>query len=143
MAKGMLKCVCLQCESKGASRSSGTTLNSHRERGRRGEEGGSCDGRRLPLMAAASRARAEEKGNGRFETRVNAALIGRLKRGGKEGKVAGAAGITAAPGLARQRRGRRRKEGEGGAADQWGRDVSETKKKEIKRRWCGLLRGRG
>jgi hypothetical protein len=43
----------------------------------------------LPLMAAASRERAEEKGNGRFETRVNAALIGRLKRGGKEGKAAG------------------------------------------------------
>jgi hypothetical protein len=39
----------------------------------------------------------------------------------------------AAPGRARQMRGRRRKEGEGGAADQWGWGVSKTKNKEIKR----------
>jgi hypothetical protein len=41
MVKGMLKRVCLQCESKGASRSSGSTLNSNREReGREGRRKG-------------------------------------------------------------------------------------------------------
>jgi hypothetical protein len=54
--KGELGRVCLQCESKGESRSSGSSLNSNQERGRRGEAEGSCGGRRLPLMAAASRA---------------------------------------------------------------------------------------
>jgi hypothetical protein len=52
MVKGMLKRVCLQCESKGASRSSGSTLNINQERGRRGEAEGACGGRCLPLKAA-------------------------------------------------------------------------------------------
>jgi hypothetical protein len=37
---------------------------------------------------------------------------------------------------------RRRKEGEGGTADQWGRDVSETKRKEKGNSGRGLPRGR-
>jgi hypothetical protein len=63
MAKGMLKHVCLQCESKGASRSSGSTLNSNRERGRRGEAEGACGGRRLPLKVVDISGRSGGKGN--------------------------------------------------------------------------------
>jgi hypothetical protein len=50
--RGVLERVCLRCESKGKSRSSGSSLNSNQERGRRGEAERSCGGRRLPLMAA-------------------------------------------------------------------------------------------
>jgi hypothetical protein len=64
MVKGMLKRVCLQCESKGASRSSGSTLNINQERGRRGEAEGACGGRRLPLKAADISGRSGGKGNG-------------------------------------------------------------------------------
>jgi hypothetical protein len=66
-----------------------------------------------------------------LKTRVNAALIGRLERGGKDGKEAGRGGICggAGPGEAEEGGGRR-KEGDGGAADRWGRDVSERKKKD-------------
>jgi hypothetical protein len=64
MVKGMLKRVCLQCESKGASRSSGSTLNINQERGRRGEAEGACGGRCLPLKAADISGRSGGKGNG-------------------------------------------------------------------------------
>jgi hypothetical protein len=45
MVKGMLKRVCLQCESKGESGSSGSTLYSNRERERGGDTEG-ASGRR-------------------------------------------------------------------------------------------------
>jgi hypothetical protein len=51
----VLERVCLQSESKGKSRSSGSSLNSNPEGRRRGKAEGSRGGRRLPLMAAASR----------------------------------------------------------------------------------------
>jgi hypothetical protein len=63
--RGVLKRVCLQGEGKGASRSSGSTLNSDQERGRRGEAEGACGSRRLPLKAADISGRSGRKGNGR------------------------------------------------------------------------------
>jgi hypothetical protein len=88
--KGVLKRACLQSESKGGSGSSGLTLNSHRERGRRGEAEGACGGRRLPLMVAVISGRGEGKGNRRFEN-ASKCRLDWPTRAGRKGREGGRA----------------------------------------------------
>jgi hypothetical protein len=58
----------------------------------------------------------------------------------RKGKAVGRGGICGGAGPARQRRGRR-KEGDGGETDRWGRLFSETKRKENGAGGVGCCRG--
>jgi hypothetical protein len=142
MVKGMLKRVCLQCESKGASRSSSSTLNSNRERGKGGEAEGASDGRGLPLKAAGISGRSGGKGK-RLDLNARKCRLNWPARASRKGKGSG----RARRGSRRRRTGRGRGGGEERkmkqAADRWGRVVSERKKKRKRDGGRGLPRGKG
>jgi hypothetical protein len=90
--------VFLQCEGKGESGSSGLTLNSNRERGRRGEAERASGGRRLPLKAAGISGRSGRKGkrpdlNARkYCLNWPARRVGRGKEAGGRGENRGGGG---------------------------------------------------
>jgi hypothetical protein len=142
MVKGMLKRVCLQCESKGARRSSSSTLSNNRERGKGREAEGTSGGWLLSLKAAGILGRSGGKGKW-LDLNARKCLLNWPARASRKGKGSG-----------RPRRGSRRHQigrGRGGgeeerkvkgAANRWGRVVSERKKKEKEMAALGCRGGR-